>query len=219
MTLRGNDGLKYKSVSDKRGIYKWIQSDSVAKKTLKHKTSSSSKSYLIHDNGGRPYTVKDTGGIVEIYANKLDDKGELFPSILIMKQKYQRIFTGEIIHPETKKYGVLYNAGNTILLQITKSKYMFIGSSEGIYTFELAKGDEILKFASPIGNSDVPYPYAVGKDNTYLLIENVYLPNSELDDDEPYKQYYNHTGKHPNLKKKGHKLIAKKTLIDREKYW
>ena len=35
--------------------------------------------------------------------------------------------------------------------------------------------DEIKKYYSMIGNSDVPYPVAIGEKNVYFLIESTYL--------------------------------------------
>ena len=47
----GNDGDKYISEPDKRGVYKW-------NKTKKLKTSkANAKIYKIHDNGSVPYVV------------------------------------------------------------------------------------------------------------------------------------------------------------------
>jgi hypothetical protein len=66
---------------------------------------------------------------------------------------------------------------------------MYIG--DAVKTFEPIKDDLILDYQSPIGNSDVPYPYAVGEKYTYLMIENVYIDNAALNKKEdPYKQYY-----------------------------
>ena len=49
-------------------------------------------------------------------------------------------------------YGAKFT-GNSILLQITQNKYVFIGDK----IFSFAPKSEIKKFVSPIGNSDVPY--------------------------------------------------------------
>lgn len=63
--------------------------------------------------------------------------------------------------------------GNTVLIKLTNNSYMFIG--EKIYTFKL-KDDSIIDYKSPIGNSAVPYPYAIGKKNVYLMTEQVFIP-------------------------------------------
>ena len=47
--------------------------------------------------------------------------------------------------------------GNSILVHISENKYVYIGSS--IYSFESQA--KIIRYISPVGNSDVPYPYAI----------------------------------------------------------
>ena len=56
--------------------------------------------------------------------------------------------------------------GNTILLQKNKNTYFLIYAS--IEEFKVFN-DEIIKFVSPVGNNDVPYPYAIGKNNIYAF--------------------------------------------------
>ena len=64
-------------------------------------------------------------------------------------------------------YGKFFD-GNSILLKLSKNKYVYIGSV--IYSF--TSYNEITTFISPVGNSDVPYPYAIDeKNNYYLLLE------------------------------------------------
>jgi hypothetical protein len=95
--------------------------------------------------------------------------------------------------------------GNTLLFKIDKDTYMYIGEKINLFTL---LDDEIVDYKSPVGNSDVPYPYAVGKKNTYLMIEDVYIKNSEKTGD-PYKQYY--TADFPiNKTKKSKRKISNK---------
>jgi len=65
-TLKGNDGRKYKSVSDARGVYKWVSvsagvSTSVEKVNKTRKALGKAKGkpagtcYEIHDNRSTPY--------------------------------------------------------------------------------------------------------------------------------------------------------------------
>jgi hypothetical protein len=55
---------------------------------------------------------------------------------------------------------------------------MYIGTS--IKTFVPQPRDTIVAFVSPMGNSAVPYPYAIGITHTYLLEENVCIDNATL---------------------------------------
>jgi hypothetical protein len=55
---------------------------------------------------------------------------------------------------------------------------MYIGTS--IKTFVPQPRDTIVAFVSPMGNSAVPYPYAIGRTHTYLLEEDVCIDNATL---------------------------------------
>jgi hypothetical protein len=90
--------------------------------------------------------------------------------------------------------------GSSILLKQAKNTYIHIG----IEIFSFKTNSEIIKFVSPVGNSDVPYPYAIDKDkNAYLMIENTVISNTKLLElflkkyGEPYEYFYtrNATGK------------------------
>lgn len=77
--------------------------------------------------------------------------------------------------------------GNTILLHINTNTYLFIGSE--IFFFESFY--PIKKYVSPVGNNDVPYPYAVDElNNYYLLIENVVMRDETRTLEDPYDVYY-----------------------------
>lgn len=58
--------------------------------------------------------------------------------------------------------------GNTLLLQLTKSKYIFIGDE--IIEFTIPTNDEIVKLYSPIQKFDGIWPVAIGRVNTYFPI-------------------------------------------------
>jgi hypothetical protein len=62
--------------------------------------------------------------------------------------------------------------GNTILLQISKNKYVIIDS--GVHEFTTK--DEIIKFFAQIGRNDVPYPIALSKEYVYFMLDMVYIP-------------------------------------------
>jgi len=86
--------------------------------------------------------------------------------------------------------------GNSVLLKLQNNKYIFIG--ESIFSFSTPSNDKITSFSSPMGNSAVPYPFAVGHKYTYLFLEHIYVPNSTLRDfdtdlQDPYDWFYQHT--------------------------
>ena len=103
--------------------------------------------------------------------------------------------------------------GNTILLQTGKDKYTYIG--DGIRSFTTKDGDVIQKYYSPVGNSAVPYPYAVGQKYVYLMLDNEYEPVEEFDlTKDVYTQYYAHLDL-DKLKNKSSKKYSVKTLFKR----
>jgi hypothetical protein len=55
---------------------------------------------------------------------------------------------------------------------------VYIGPS--IKSFKTQPGDTIVAFVSPMGNSAVPYPYAIGRTHTYLVEEAVCIDNATL---------------------------------------
>ena len=147
--------------------------------------------YEINDNAAFPFVVFDYGGRVDIYNNHFNEtnnKGELKNKL--MDVKYDRIFVGDndLNDPYwTFKRGIA--KGNTILLQTSKDKYMFIG--KGILSFSTKNGDTIRKFYSPIGGNYDSFPYAVGDKYVYLLNDKKYAPVSEFDvTKDVCKQYY-----------------------------
>ena len=161
-----------------------------------------SKTYYTHDNGGRPFKVVIKDKKVYVYKYKNYDETtdtDLYSekSIKYEKKDYfkcKKIFIGK--SPKNKStilsggYGPKFT-GNSILLQITKNKYIFIGYK----IFSFTSKSEIKKFVSPVGNSDVPYPYAIDIDGRYyLMIEDVIIDkitNIKKYDNDPYEFYYN----------------------------
>ena len=130
---------------------------------------------------------------------------------LIMTDPYKKIWIGDndLKDPHYDKKGGW--KGNSILLKLPGPGYKYIG--ESIFTFQ--PEDVIEKYYSPMGNSGVPYPSAVGKKYTYLMIENVYIPNDVLDlKVDAYQQYYGFGEKYKDVKKHA-KAFKKKTIVKR----
>jgi hypothetical protein len=200
---KGKDGL-YVSVADKKNVYKWV------KKTLKKRKGV--KTYVIQDNMSEPFLVEDTGSKVNVYKQNYDkDLDKYILGDLIMTDPYKKIWIGDndLKDPHYDKKGGW--KGNSILLKLPGPGYKYIG--ESIFTFQ--PEDVIEKYYSPMGNSGVPYPSAVGKKYTYLMIENVYIPNDVLDlKVDAYQQYYGFGEKYKDVKKHA-KAFKKKTIVKR----
>lgn len=127
--------------------------------------------YQIHDNGNTPFVVYDFGDHVDIYQQQYDynTKKDVIVKKLFGNIKYKKLFAGDndLKDPYSLKKGAA--KGNSVLLHTGPSnKYVYIG--DGIREFTTVDGEEIVKYYSPVGNSDVPYPYAVGVSNTPMKI-------------------------------------------------
>ena len=148
------------------------------------------QTYFIHDNGGIPFKVLINDSIVEVYKN--DDNTSPIQTFFPNK-----IFIGESkLNPMTKFSGCHGDEflGNSILLEIDEDedgyKYEFIGRS--IFSFHTI--GKIVTYESPVGNNDVPYPYAIDEfGNVFLLIEDIVLIDTEQLSEiiqDPYDYYY-----------------------------
>lgn len=193
--LKGNDKVFWVCKEFTNKVKRWVRTIPLI----------GAKSYITHDNGGRPFKVFLSDKSVEVYSidfevahqiqlfyqnqsqKSLDKKIELsyFKKVLSVK-KYKNIFLGRYKgrhYPNTDKS----NLGNSVLIHQEKNNYIFIG--RGIFTFKAQ--DQIFSFYSPLGNSDVPYPWAKGHQFTYLMEEAVYIENRFLKkSDDPYLYYY-----------------------------
>lgn len=114
-----------------------------------------------------------------------DEKINEFYNMLVFKTKYKDIFIGEDPAWSAAK-------GNTILVNKNDKDYIFIG--ECVYVFQ--SNNKIVKYFSPIGNNDVPYPFAIGEKYIYFMIEHNFVLlsgfiQSELND--PYMKLYGHS--------------------------
>jgi len=97
----------------------------------------------------------------------------------VLEEAVERIFVGT-----SPEHGKGFN-GNSLLLKKSKNQYIFVGDS--IFSFESEA--EICKFSSPVGNNDVPYPWAADVDGRcYLVIENTVL--SAVPEGDPYEYFY-----------------------------
>jgi hypothetical protein len=172
--------------------------------------------YFIHDNYNKPYKVIHKGS-VEIYI-KQNDNYKYFKTI-----NPRRVFIGSSPLCDMTDFNGTTGErfyGNTILLHISDNEYMFIGNC-GIFKF-LSKSF-IEEFYSPVGNNDVPYPWAIDiEKNTYLFTldekviinsENYQKFNRKL---TPYDFYYSYDSKKLNYYYYGDKI--KDLLIGNDKF-
>lgn len=118
--------------------------------------------YLTMDNGGLPFIINHEPKY---------DRVTIFKDILTFND-VKKVFTGD------DKEG---DKNATFLINTKDNEYVQVGNI-GIFQFETADNDKIEEYVSPIGNSAVPYPYAIGKKYIYFMLDDVYVDKKEFED-------------------------------------
>eukprot|EP00164_Ancoracysta_twista_P010152 GFYU01015229.1.p1 GENE.GFYU01015229.1~~GFYU01015229.1.p1 ORF type:complete len:250 (+),score=40.02 GFYU01015229.1:70-819(+) len=141
--------------------------------------------YEIHDNGGRPWRVQiaESGAVAVCEA---DWEKDIYKEEPVLTFQPDRIFIGK-----SPEHDPEFGDGNTILMRLDGLKYVVMSN----HIFSFVALSEIAEFWSPIGNSDVPYPYAVDIDGRYYLLEGdkngAVLSSVPIEHKEdPYTFYY-----------------------------
>jgi hypothetical protein len=151
--------------------------------------------YLIHDNGGRPFQVKIDGKSVSVWKkDKSDPDDDETYSKLIENFKVKDMIIGKSSGKtkacdHTKAQAKKFD-GNSILLHLKGDEYVYIGHE--IYWFEMK--DELEGYYSPVGPNDVPYPLVLGKENVYFMLDKKYASREQFPTgqiwEEAYTPYY-----------------------------
>ncbi|NDC40087.1 MAG: hypothetical protein EBZ77_00795 [Chitinophagia bacterium] len=130
------------------------------------------------DNGGIPFRVRLRQGTATISAlvprsgsSGIDSYAE-WGTV-----EYKRAWIG-MCPTELGTQVEWWHGGNSVLLQTGDRTLVYIGTS--IKSFVPRPNDTIVSFVSPMGNSAVPYPYAIGHTHTYLMEEDVAIENATL---------------------------------------
>lgn len=108
-----------------------------------------------------------------------------------------------------------WHGGNSVLLLLREKDagnavYVYIGSE----IFSFTPTDKIETYVSVMGNSAVPYPWARGEVNTYLMLENTFVPNTSITTSDPYDSFYAEKAD-PLTGPDSHGLCGKKSLKER----
>jgi hypothetical protein len=149
--------------------------------------------YYTHSNGGRPYKVTVTPDRVEILDNTQG-------TLLFNYNNPIKVWIGESPVTDMTQFSHGYGekfTGNSFLIETTANHYVFIGHK----IFDFTTPYKIINYVSEVGNSDVPYPYAVDSDQQYyLMIEDVILSNVPLKySNDPYGYYYSNGNKYVEI--------------------
>jgi len=192
---------------DKKKVNEYICGNKKTAKDLDKKIHNGYKTYLISDNGSRPFLVAVKDKTAKIFKIGKDiatssfwsDVKDYYYTDLIKEFKCNKIFIPKGYDGVDISNGILKDyknfRGNSVLL-LVKDKYIYIGRE--IYEFKI--GDEIIEYYSPIGNNDVPYPVAIGKENIYFMLDKSYVPIKyfeglkKIDLIDAYSYYYGYLG-------------------------
>ena len=165
-----------KGKPNSKGTYKSI------KNTTRKKVKKGSKSYLIHDNGRRPFRVDVSGKEVEIYRGLTvyHEDGTTNWNTLDYSELVKKLTVKEVHIGESPCNSKIYikdacgasEKGNSILLHLSGNKYMYVGHEVYEFTME----DEFEAYYSVIGNNDVPYPVVLGSKYVYFMLDHTRLP-------------------------------------------
>jgi hypothetical protein len=167
-------------------------------------------SYITQFNGDEKYRIHIEDKIVNVYDNTKycytdsddfsdsDEYNDFENSTLLKTYYVKQFFVGKSYKTETTRYSETansHNDGNSILLYINNNEYVYINNR--IHTFN--SYGKIINFYAPVGNNDVPYPYAVDEyNNIYIMSEEIMIPmtlelmSDMADDDDPSYYYYTH---------------------------
>jgi len=141
-----------------------------------------SKSYFIMDNGGSPFLVYvgDKVGVYTLPTKKYyisrDTNVEKWQYIQHLKTfSPKKVFIGKSPKTPMTEFSGGYGrrfTGNSILLQMSLHRYVYIGSE----IYEFTTTDVITDYVSEVGNNSVPYPVAFGSENVYFMAESSFIP-------------------------------------------
>ena len=188
---KGNDNKKYRSLPNKKRVYQWVRIGN------KRATRKKSMSYTIIDNGSEPFVVDVYPSHIEVFRQQFINSSYVRDK-KVLDQKYQNIFIGDNDLKDNAYAAKGKYKGNSILLFIRPGHYLYIGNE--IYSFETKDNEMISSYFSPVGNSEVAYPYAVGEHHTYFMLDMEMVPNNHLDyKKDGYAQFYGYI----NIGKKG----------------
>ncbi len=150
------------------------------------------ETFNILSNGGCPFRVTMEEGTLRVFQNVGSNTDIFQPLLTLLNRETPYIMYTTLNNPGAYDPSLYaFRPDNSLLVYLGSGKYMYIGHS--VYTFTTINKEKIQDFYSPIGNSDVPYPYAVGENNTYLMLAEESIPNSSwihIPNMEPYTVYY-----------------------------
>lgn len=135
--------------------------------------------YEIHDNGGTPFKVHVALQNVALTHSAKQLKVHVYKQpnynkVILTISGVEKVFPGI-----TNMY-----PGNTLLLKLKgENTYIWIGDE--IVRFK--PKDEIEKFYTEVGNSDVPYPVAISDTRVYFMLDMAWIYRDIIDPEGTWK--------------------------------
>jgi len=172
----------------------------------------------IADNGEGNLVVYYGLGTVDIYKRIFnDDLCTIGLKLVKSISGYEKLRIGKDPDAEKKILPKQeWFKGHSLLLFMPKDKMIWIGNSD-VVEFKLVPGDKFVNYVSPMGESMFPYPYIKGTTHTYLLLENVAIPNEIIGTyADPYKYFYGLTNQ--QLKKNSPNWTFKTRIVLRKSF-
>jgi hypothetical protein len=127
--------------------------------------------------------VQQKGNLVNVYKSVYEGDANRYAERPIYTTKILKMYVGKSpLNDQTR-----FSGGHGPKFDGT---FMDQRQSICLHSIKTFQSKEIVKYVSSVGNSDVPYPYAIDVDGNYhLMLENVTLkmPAAEKD---PYSYFY-----------------------------
>ena len=97
-------------------------------------------------------------------------------------QEIEKLTSFDYLHffrpnEHSEDYHIRKTNDENFLFKIEDKKYIHIG--EELFSFET--NDEIVKYFSEHGFNDVKFPFALGKENIYFMLDQIYIPIQEYE--------------------------------------
>jgi hypothetical protein len=176
-------------------------------------TNTTENEYLIHENGGRPFKV-----FINWPTNTVCLQGYLSWDNGDMKLGYvdlgefknvERIFIGPDKNFANSADLRTEFLGNSILLEVSERSYVHIAGM-GVRSFTTE--ERIHAYFAPVGNNDVPYPYAMSDNFIYFLSDGVYYTEKSTQPTNPIIDFVTQYDYEGSALKAGHsvKLLFKR---------
>lgn len=184
----------------------------IVEKSGKTQKWNKASDHFTHDNGARPFYFKVKSGRLTVVKGRSDkESGPIYDKLVLDVPEYKHIWIGA----NSGKYANKHESeckGNSLLVHTKDNEYIYIGDR----IFKFTTSDKIKEFHGIMGNSDVPYPFAIGTENTYFFTTNTpnackLMPNELLNlNIDPYIEFFD---QETSAKKVKGQLIVKRTSL------